>query len=67
MVSWTEQKQNIDGTFYGEGFCLDDDTKPTAGIGNGSCLVAMDSGKVYCFDADSGDWAEFGSGGGGGD
>jgi len=44
---------------YIEGFCLSTDTKPTNGIENGSQLVEMDTGKLYFFDEDGGDWVEF--------
>lgn len=56
MVSWNVQKQNIDGTFYSEGFCLADDTMPTDGVANGSSLFAIDTGETYYFDAETGSW-----------
>ena len=45
---------------YIQGACLSTDTKPTAGILNGSCLIEMDSGKVYFFDESGSQWLEFG-------
>ncbi len=36
-------------TYYG----LSTDSKPTTGVGNGSCFIEMDSGKVCFFDAAS--------------
>lgn len=50
-------------------WCKSTDVKPTEGIGNGSQLREMDTGKDYAFDAESGEWLEQpeeGGGGGGG-
>lgn len=41
-------------TLYG----LSTDQKPTEGIGNGSCFIEMNTGKVYWFDGASGTWIE---------
>lgn len=49
------------GTRYVEGVCLSTDTKPTSDIENGSSLIEMDSGKLYFYDAESGDWVEWGA------
>ena len=38
--------------YYG----LSTDTKPTDGIDNGSRFIEMDTGKVYMYDAESGQW-----------
>ena len=38
---------------------LSTDEKPT-GAYNGSCFIEMDTGKVYFYDAESGEWIEFG-------
>lgn len=47
-------------------WCKSTDVKPTEGIGNGSQLREMDTGKDYAFDAESGEWLEQPSEGGGG-
>lgn len=43
---------------YFHGYCLSTDTKPT-GVANGSCIIEMDTGKIYFFDAENGQWREF--------
>ena len=48
-----------DRLWYLEGHCLAADTKPTSDIANGSQLIEMDSGSVYFFDEEGGDWVEF--------
>lgn len=49
-------------------WCKSTDVKPTEGIGNGSQLREMDTGKNYAFDAENGEWLEQPEeGGGGGD
>ena len=42
-------------TLYG----LSGDDKPTDGIGNGSCFIEMNTGKVYFFDEANSHWYEF--------
>lgn len=37
---------------------LKDDTKPTDGVRNGSVFVEMDTGKIYLFDEQNGEWIE---------
>lgn len=39
------------------------DTKPTVDIENGRQFVEFDTGKLYVYDGDSGEWVEFGSAG----
>lgn len=39
---------------------LSTDTKPTS-CGNGSVFIEMDTGKIYFFDASTGDWLEWGA------
>ena len=47
--------------------CLSTDTKPTDGIANGSICLEMNTGKIYAFNEENGEWEEVsGSGGGGG-
>ena len=64
MVTYEKQSQQIDGigtvtaTFYG----LHDDSKPTSGVGNGSCFIEMDTGKAFFFDAENSLWLEVGGG-----
>ena len=52
------------------GNCLSEDEKPVGGkIANGSCLVEMDTGKIFFYDEEGEQWIEFvntGGGGGGG-
>lgn len=44
---------------YVEGTCLSTDTKPTAGIVNGSKLMEIDTSKLYCFDEENTEWREW--------
>lgn len=41
-----------------EGSCLAADTKPTAGIANGSIMVEVDTGSVFFFNEAAGEWIE---------
>lgn len=50
-------RSQIDGVYY----CLSTDTKPIENVRNGTCLVEMDTGKIYFFDETSGDWLEWGA------
>jgi len=45
-------------TYYG---LSTDTTKPTAGIGNGSCFIEMDTSKIYFFDEENAEWLEWGA------
>ena len=38
-----------------------DTPKPTEGIGNGSCLIEMDTSKIYFYDAEGETWLEWGA------
>ena len=42
----------LNQTYYG----LSTDSKPTTGVGNGSCFVEMNTNKVYFFNAAAGTW-----------
>lgn len=42
-----------------DGFCLSTDVKPTVGIGNGSFITEIDTGKVFCFDEENTTWYEW--------
>ena len=54
MLSWKQEGQ----VNYKMGFCLSSDTKPT-GVANGSCLLEMDTGTLYYYDAEGEEWVEF--------
>lgn len=45
---------------------LSTDTKPVVGIPNGSTFFEINTGKLFCFDADNSFWYEIALGGGGG-
>ena len=38
--------------------CTSTDTKPTAGVPNGSTCIEIDTGKGYLYDAEGGEWYE---------
>lgn len=38
--------------------CTSTDTKPTAGVPNGSTCIEIDTGKGYLYDAEGGEWHE---------
>ena len=59
MVSYNKIQYTGAG-MYVEGACLSTDTKPTAGILNGSSLIEMDTGKVYFYDEAGAQRLEFG-------
>ena len=44
---------------------LSTDTKPTTGLANGSMFVEVDTGKLFLFNEDTGEWSEISTGGGG--
>ncbi len=64
MVTWNlikySGRSKPDGTsiYYKEGDCLESDTKPTEGIGNGSKLFEMNTGKLFAFDEQHEKWEE---------
>jgi hypothetical protein len=64
MVTWSKIKYSgrtkPDGTliYYKEGDCLSSDTKPTEGVGNGSKLFEMNTGKLYAFDEKNAKWED---------
>lgn len=57
MITLDKQIQDVNGiastneTYYG----LSTDSKPTD-VGNGSCFVEMNTGKVYFYNAAAGTW-----------
>lgn len=42
-------------------FGLAEDDQPTDGVGNGSCFIEMDTGKIYFFDEENATWIEWGA------
>ena len=46
-------------TWIHEVYLLEEDTKPTNGIKNGSQLIEMDTAKLYFFDEKNKVWREF--------
>ncbi len=42
-------------------FGLSTDTKPTGTAVNGRAFIEMDTGKLYFYDAESGEWREWGA------
>lgn len=54
----TADKSKDQATFFG----LSTDTKPTgAEVANGSCFLELDTSKIYFYDADGGQWLEWGA------
>ena len=49
-------KNVVEGKDYVEIACLSTDTKPTTGIATGSSAFEVDTGDVYFFDEESGEW-----------
>lgn len=47
-----------DGKVYVEISCLSTDSKPTAGVAQGSILTETDTGKVYFFNETAATWVE---------
>ena len=43
---------------YREFSCSSTDTKPTIGVGDGSFLMESNTGVVFTFNEDAGDWTE---------
>lgn len=43
---------------YGEFAGLSTDSKPTEGIATGSQFTEVDTGKVFLYDSESGNWFE---------
>ena len=61
MIRMLTNAQFADGdevTALVEGSCLSTDTKPIAGIANGSIMVEVDTGSVFFFDEDGQEWVE---------
>lgn len=43
---------------YIEGYALSTDTKPTAGILTGSCIIEVDTGDAYLFNEAASAWVK---------
>ena len=58
MVTWFREIYRVsDGTTFRDGVCLSTDSKPTpTDMGNGSRLEEMDTGAIYRYDSDGGQW-----------
>lgn len=61
MITYNVSKYPTSNTHYFEGHCLSSDTKPTgSNVANGSCLIEMDTSKLYFYDAANAEWKEWG-------
>ena len=58
LVKRAYADENNVNLFYVELACDSDETKPTTGIIDGSICTETDTGKVFFFNEDSGDWVE---------
>lgn len=55
---WTINKSAAvgNGVVLVEAVCLSTDSKPTAGIANGSLCLEMDTSDIYAFDGANNTW-----------
>ena len=60
MVRIIEKKLQNDDINYYEFSGLSTDDKPTQNIATGSVFVEVNTGKVFLFDEESGEWIEVG-------
>lgn len=66
MITWTKkeymgERDGVLATYY-EGACLHTDQKPTgADIYNGSCLMEIDTNKLFVYDDENDQWVEWGA------
>lgn len=58
MITFTVHNPPTEQKAYKEGFCLSTDTKPSTDLVNGSILVEIDTGTVFFFDEEGGEWVE---------
>lgn len=65
MVREIVKKLQNDDVNYYEFSGLADDNKPTHNIGTGSLFLEVDTGDVYSFDEEGGEWNKIASLGGG--
>ena len=56
ILSGTDE--NGDGVYYSENYGNSLETKPTEGVGDGAVFVEVDTGKVFMFNENTGDWVE---------
>lgn len=64
MITNVNSPQLRDGVYSSAAtyFGLSTDAKPTGPeIGNGSCYLEMDSGKIWFYDAENSQWLEWGA------
>ena len=57
MISYRKAEQTTNGNAYAEIELLSTDTKPTD-VANGSLALEIDTGDVYAFDEDGGEWSK---------
>lgn len=57
---WTINKSAAvgNGVVLVEAVCLSTDSKPTAGIANGSIVIEMNTGKIYMYNEAGTTWVE---------
>ena len=61
MITYSKSEYPTSKLHYFEGHCLSSDTKPVGdNIANGSSLIEMDTSKIYFYDAQNGEWKEWG-------
>lgn len=58
MVTITKLNKIIDGKSLADIACLSTDTKPTAGISNGSLCLEIDTGDIYAFNEANTTWVK---------
>lgn len=56
MVKINKRTVLEDGTYDVQASGLHDDTKPTNNIATGSLFLEVDTGDVYAFDEEGGEW-----------
>jgi hypothetical protein len=64
MIRNTVENTFVDGKKYIEASGLSTDTKPTSGIITGSLFLEVNTGDVYAFDEEGGNWDQIASLGG---
>ncbi len=58
MITYYSNKQYDETTQMVEIACLSTDSKPTAGIANGSLCLEMDTGDIYAFNEAGTAWVK---------
>lgn len=59
MVTYTKAVMSTPETILAEIVGLSTDSKPTAGIANGSIFIEMNTGKIYFYNEAGSAWVEF--------